>query len=296
MKKSITTYEVEIRELHAELIDYPDSKTLHNRLSARLGKWQAMLEITVLAANNEQKPWTTEEIGLQTKPMHLKSISGFDQVGDYQFFIGGAINQWGGLLIERKTVEDSYGTLMNREQRSRFYREVLRYEQDDRFNQFHLIAECTYGEFLNYVPSIFVFTADSAPETMRKNIIQYLQRFYKIKVLAHQINRPHYDTIAVMTADHQIFINLVAGGAEVFIDGVLRETLVPIKSYQNKIQYFIRRGATEVSKIETINSLENKIQVSFVGSRARAVEKYPGLIRQWCIKNYAKILNLEVVK
>ena len=295
-KKSIDDHAANILQYHVDLQRlpeyHPDYEKIQDQLSRQLTAWVGKLNITIQLANNEKLPWLSEELGLPCIPMSLKKDSMDGQVGDYVVYLDD-YDRFCGLVVERKTLEDIYGTLMNREQRSRFYREIQRYEQDDRFNQFHLIAECTYEEFLNYVPSIFVFTADSAPETMHKNIIQYLQRFYKIKVLAHQINRPHYDTISVMTADHQIFINLVSGGAEVFIDGVLRETLVPKKNEYGKIQYFIQRGASETSKIETINSIENKIQVSFVGSRARAVEKYPGLIRQWCIKNYTKILNIE---
>lgn len=84
------------------------------------------------------------------------------------------------------------------------------------------------------------------------------------------------------------------GGASVLMDGVLMDKLVSIINEHGKTQYFVRRGATEVSKIETINSLENKIQVSFAGSRKGAVEKVPGLFRKWCIRNHKTILNIEV--
>ena len=182
---------------------------------------------------------------------------------------------------------------MSRDSRSRLYREIARAESDPRFNKFHLIAECTYEEFLKYVPEIFVFTHGSIYDTLSKNIIQYLQRYYKIKALPNQIELMN-NNIYVNTGDHQIHISLNPDGAGVFIDGVLRETLVKNKNQYGKTQYFIRRGATEVSKIETINSLENRIQVSFAGSRKRAVEKYPGLVRKWCIKHYKDIIGIEV--
>ena len=217
MKKTITDYEAEIKELHAELIDYPDSKTLRNRLNARLGKWQAMLDITVLATNNEQKPWTTEEIGLQIKPMHTKDISGFQQVGDYQFFIDGAINQWGGLLVERKTLEDFYGTFMRSENRERFYREINRFQADPRFDSMVIMVEGSMQDFLEYSP----------------------------KFNGNTFNRNH-------------------------------------------------TGANVASRRSTVVGLFARgVPVLWCGSRVQAVEKYPGLIRQWCIKNYAKILNIE---
>lgn len=75
VKKSITTYEAEIRGLHQQITDYPDSKTLRNRLSARLGKWQPMLDITVVIANNERKPWNQLELGILIAPMHTKDIT-----------------------------------------------------------------------------------------------------------------------------------------------------------------------------------------------------------------------------
>ena len=200
----------------------------------------------------------------------------------------------GGLVVERKTLDDLYGTLMNKEQRSRLYREIARYEGDKRFNRFMLIAECTYEDFLQYVPEIFVFTMNSAPDTLIQNIIQYLHRYYKIKVLPQHITlKNDGGLIYIRSDDNQIDIVEMEDGAQVFINGVLRETLIQKPSKYGKIQYFIRRGASEASKIETINSLENRIQVSFVGNRGRAVEKYGGLVRQWCRINYKEVLNIE---
>ena len=253
-----------------------------------------MLDILILAASNEQKPYTTEEIGLPVKPMYTKDISSFEQVGDYQAYIKD-YNTWCGLLVERKGgelgCEDLYGTLMHTDQKNRFMREVARYESDPRFNRFQLIAECTYEEFLEYVPEIFVFTHGSAQYTLIKNILQYLKRFYKINAIQHQV-KVESEIIYINTDNAQIHINLNPSGAAVMIDRVLRETLVKKINQYGKVQYFVRRGASEASKIETINSLENRIQVSFVGSRARAVEKYSGLVRQWCRTHYKQILNI----
>ena len=293
--KTIKDYENDIISVHNEMKDYPISKTLQKRLSYRLKKWAEKLDIFILAASNEQKPYTSDEIGLPVKPMYTKDISGFEQVGDYQAFIKD-YNTWCGLLVERKGgvlgCEDLYGTLLNQNNRQRFMREVERYEADPRFNRFQLIAECTYEEFLEYVPEIFVFTHGSAQYTIIKNILQYLKRFYKITAAQHQVTFEG-EIIYVNTDDAQVHINLNPGGAAVIIDGVLRETLVKNINQYGKVQYFVRRGASEASKIETINSLENRIQVSFVGSRARAVEKYGGLVRQWCRTNYVKILNID---
>jgi len=299
-KKSLSKYEETIRQYHEDLQkipDYhPDFEKKQEQLSRQLTAWAAKLDINIRVASNEQLPWTDKELGMITIPMEKKAASGYNQTGDYQFEILRDIQDIfpGGLLVERKTLEDIYGSLMSRDSRNRLYREITRYEGDPRFNRMILIAECTYEEFLNYVPEIFVFTQDSVPETLKKNIKQYLQRFYKIKVSTEQISPDCGGLEIFVKGDKKvIYITGVPDGAEVFIDGVLRETLTKRKTSYGKTQYFVRRGASEASKIETINSLENRIQVSFAGSRARAVEKYPGLIRQWCRLNYATILQID---
>ena len=152
MKYDIKHYEDEIQKYHHELQDYPDSTTLQNKLNYRLSKWVSMLDIIVMAANNEQKPYSSEELGMVVKPMYTKDVSGFKQVGDYQFFIGDDVNQWGGLLVERKETSDFYGTMMNRDSRERFYREISSYEMDTRFSQMIIMVEGTMQEFLSYAP------------------------------------------------------------------------------------------------------------------------------------------------
>lgn len=296
--KSADYHAANILQLHVDLHklppQHPDYENIEDKLSRQKTSWVKKLDFNVRVAQNEKSPWTDDELGMVTIPMEKKSASGYNQTGDYIFEI---LNDdqsitTGGLVVERKTLEDLYGTLMNREQRSRLYREIARYEANHRFNRFHLIAECSYEEFLKYVPEIFVFTHGSARYTIIKNILQYLKRFYKINAAQHQVTFEG-EIIYVNTDDAQVHINFNPSGAAVIIDGVLRETLVKRINQYGKVQYFVRRGASEASKIETLNSLENRIQVSFVGSRARAVEKYGGLVRQWCKLNYKRILNIE---
>ncbi len=217
MKKDIKHYENEIKKYHTELSNYPDSTTLQNKLSYRLGKWVSMLDIVVMAANNEQKPYTSDELGMNVKQMYTKAVSGFDQVGDYQFFICGDINQWGSLLIERKENSDLYGTLMNRDSRERFYRELDRYVADKRFTQMLILVEGTLQDFLSYAP----------------------------KFQGKSYNKNH-------------------------------------------------SGANVASRRATIAGLYARgIPVVWCGSRAQAVKLYPQLVRQWCIKNYTAILNIQ---
>ena len=218
-KKTITDYEAEIRELHAELIDYPDSKTLQNRLSARLGKWQAKLDIVVRVAQNERKPWADIELGMLTIPMLKKSENNHNQVGDYQFEIAQDDQSvfTGGLLIERKELSDFYSTFMRSENRERFYREISRFQADPRFDSMVIMVEGSMQDFMEYSP----------------------------KFNGNTYNKNH--------------------------------TGAGVASRRSTVAGLFARG----------------VPVLWCGSRVQAVKLYPQMVRQWCIKNYAKILNLE---
>lgn len=217
MTKDISEYEAEIKRFHEAVIEYPGTDSLQSKLKYRLGVWADLLEVTVFVASNEQKPYTSDELGLKVKPMYTKEVSTYNQTGDYQFFIGGHVNQWGGILIERKTVEDFYGTLMSRDSRDRFYREILRYEADDRFSQLIVIVEGSLQDFIVYSP----------------------------KFNGKTYNKNH-------------------------------------------------AGASVASKRGTVAALFAKgVPVLWCGTRREAVQLYPQLIRQWCIKNYKTLLELE---
>lgn len=55
-------------------------------------------------------------------------------------------------MVERKTCADLYSTLMNRDHRELLYREIDRFQENPRFNQFRIFTECDVMEFLNYRP------------------------------------------------------------------------------------------------------------------------------------------------
>jgi len=160
LKKDANSYAADILQLTVELSKlpayHPDVEKLTRQLSNRLDKWQKLLDITIYVANNERLPWELK--GCPTEPMFNKKTSGYPQVGDYLFTItdGAQIPSWGALCVERKGgetgPEDMYGTFMNRDSRERFYREISRYEADQRFNQMIIISECSLQEFLNYTP------------------------------------------------------------------------------------------------------------------------------------------------
>jgi len=152
-KKSIEDYSCDILQLTVDISLLPEYhpavEKLQRQLSNRLSSWQALLDITYFIASNEQLQWGLA--GCNTHPMPLKSASGYPQVGDYQAYIND-YNMFVPLLIERKTMVDAYGTLMNRDGRERFYRECARFEADPRFSQMVIIAECSMHDFLTYNP------------------------------------------------------------------------------------------------------------------------------------------------
>jgi hypothetical protein len=138
-----------------------EQKNLINQTptDSMLRTWYSKLlkdnQIFILQAQNEQLPITEDEINLPVRPMPLKSDNGFQQVGDYQFKVK---NTWGSFIVERKSIADLYGTLFSKntetqeKQRERLYREIDRFYADDRFDQFIVMVEGSYKEFLRYVP------------------------------------------------------------------------------------------------------------------------------------------------
>jgi ERCC4-type nuclease len=119
-------------------------------------------QIFVLQAQNEQDPITEEELQLPIRPMPTVDVSGHLQVADYHFFIDGhsgtTDSKYGSFIVERKSIADLYGTLFSfntttkEKQRERLYREIQRFYEDDRFDQFIVMVEGSYKEFLRYVP------------------------------------------------------------------------------------------------------------------------------------------------
>jgi hypothetical protein len=150
--KNAADYADEIRTMYPATTE--EAEVILNR---RVTSFVNLLDITIFTAQNEQKPWTPEELGYQVRPMLLKEDCGVQQVGDYQaYYSGPGIAGWVGLLVERKGgekgCEDLYSTLMNSENCARFYREIGRYNEDPRFSQMVVIAECTFEQFLLYRP------------------------------------------------------------------------------------------------------------------------------------------------
>lgn len=152
--------ETEILHLDSHLHKFPEDEKAKGKLARKLSKWIDTLDITIFVASNEQKPWTSNELGYPTKPMPTAAMIGFPQVGDYQCYIerGGRIeNNFAGFVVDRKECSDFYGTLFgrdseNRKNRDRFYREIERFQKDPRFTDFYVFVECDLLTWLNYLP------------------------------------------------------------------------------------------------------------------------------------------------
>jgi ERCC4-type nuclease len=107
------------------------------------------MNIKVFVANNEQKPWTEEEIGYPTFPMETKAGSGIRQVGDYYATCDDRVVP---ILVERKSLQDAYGSFIVEKNRARLYAEIMRFQDDPRFDEFVIIVEATESQFMAYYP------------------------------------------------------------------------------------------------------------------------------------------------
>jgi hypothetical protein len=165
MMKSISDYETDIRTLHTaiqKLPDYhPDYENKNNQLSRQLTAWVKQLNIHVEVASNEQTPWLESELGYASIPMRQKKDSQCTQTGDYHAYLED-YDMYVGACVERKGTTrkngrmvgcDFYSTFSKADNRKRFEAEFKRCQDDTRFNQFVLIAECSYGEYLSFKPT-----------------------------------------------------------------------------------------------------------------------------------------------
>jgi hypothetical protein len=294
--KSAQIYAQEIREIHFELQKDPGSVKLEKQLSYRLKEWSTRVPIIVRVAKNETKPWTEEELGISMFSMEKKVNTKFSQVGDYHFEVSlGDRVVTGGLVVERKEVSDLYGTLLNQNRRERFDREIERFRSDPRFDQMMIMVEGTMDEFLKYVPEVYVFRWDTVPGVGCKRLAEYLNQYYKLHdVKPEHVFRIRPDLVSVNSPTHTARIeHRLSNLPELYIDGVLKDKLVFRKEY-GKTALYQRKGAPSNSKLATIAKLEtNDIHIQWCDSREQAIELYPFLIKQWLIRSYAKVLNIE---
>jgi len=294
--KSAQNYAQDVKDKHFELQNDLESKKLQKQLAYRLKEWSSRVFVIVRVAKNETKPWTEEELGLPMFSMEKKVDTKFSQVGDYHFEVTmGDRVVTGGLVVERKEVSDLYGTLLNQNRRERFNREIDRFRSDPRFDQMTIMVEGTMEEFLNYVPEVYVFRWDTVPGVGCKRLAEYLNQYYKL----HDVKPEHVfkisnNLIEVVTGTHTILINRQPNNHfDLVIDGHINDTLVVRIDY-GKENLYQAKGASRNSKLATIAKLEtNDIHIQWCGSREMAIELYPFLIKQWLIRSYAKVLDIE---
>jgi len=294
--KSAQNYADEIRTIHAKLQKDPGSDKLEKQLSYRLREWSTRVPIIIRVAKNETKPWTEEELGISMFSMEKKINTKFSQVGDYHFEVslGGRVVT-GGLVVERKEVSDLYGTLLNQNRRERFNREIDRFRADPRFDQMTIMVEGTMGDFFDYVPEVYVFRWDTVPGVGCKRLAEYLNQYYKLHdVKPEHVIKHDRGSVIVKSPSHNVLISSTSNdGASMYIDGDLKDELVIQRKY-GKSNLYQLKGASINSKLATIAKLEtNDTHIQWCGSRERAIELYPFLIKQWLIRSYAKILNME---
>jgi len=294
--KSAQNYADEIRTIHAKLQKDPGSDKLEKQLSYRLREWASRVFVIVRVAKNETKPWTEEELGLPMFSMEKKIDTKFSQVGDYHFetTMGNRVVT-GGLVVERKEVSDLYGTLLNQNRRERFNREIDRFHADLRFDQMTIMVEGTMEEFLDYVPEVYVFRWDTVPGVGCQRLAEYLNQYYKL----HDVKPEHVfkispDLVVVDAPIHTVRIEYkLSSQPDLFIDGLFKDKLVVHNKY-GKTNLYQAKGSSRNSKLATIAKLEtNDIHIQWCGSREQAIELYPFLIKQWLIRSYAKVLNME---
>lgn len=154
--KSRSDYEFELWTLRNEIERDPHNREEYQKKIERiLPRWMETLPVTVFVANNEQTPWDIESIGFSPCPMPQKNEAVPQQVGDYQYWIEtpgkSALECFGPLLVERKSLPDFYGTMYG--ERERFYREVDRFKADPRFNQMLVVIEAEIGDWYEYQPT-----------------------------------------------------------------------------------------------------------------------------------------------
>ena len=294
--KSAQIYAQEIREIHFELQKDPGSVKLEKQLSYRLKEWSARVPIIVRVAKNETKPWSSEELGMSTFSMDKKVNTKYSQVGDYHFEVSlGDRVVTGGLVVERKEVSDLYGTLLNQNRRERFNREIERFRQDPRFDQMTIMVEGTMGEFLDYVPEVYVLRWDTVPGVGCKRLAEYLNQYYKLHdVKPEHVFRIRPDLVSVNSPSHTARIDFKSPSSPgLYIDGEFKDKLV-VHSEYGKTTLYQAKGAPRNSKLATIAKLEtNDTHIQWCYSRELAIELYPFLIKQWLIRSYVKVLNIE---
>lgn len=187
--KTIQDYESRIRELYAEIkkqetkikrctsVKAPkkdialvkkkleaDLETLKSQLYNQLKVWADLVDITIFQSPEEHYPWEEKDLGHPVRKMLTKAEISIEQTADYQaYYQGVGYAGWVPFIVERKggkeakkgqgIPNDVYATLSSAHSRETFYKEIKRFKADTRFTQMYLIAECSYEDYIKYIPA-----------------------------------------------------------------------------------------------------------------------------------------------
>lgn len=259
--KTIQDYEARIRELYSQIktqevkikkcvsLKAPkkditivrkqleaDLETLKSQLYNQLKVWAGLVDVTIFQSPEEHYPWKEEDLGHPVRKMLTKAEINIEQTADYQaYYQGIGYAGWIPFIVERKggkeakkgqgIPNDVYATLSSAHSRETFYKEIKRFKADPRFTEMYLIAECSYEDYIKYVPAYNGTDGHGHAKRNTKHI-----------------------------------------------------------------------GVSVGTREATIAGLEMRgCHVIFAGNRSRAIKMYKDLLRQWIIKNYDTVLELDKV-
>jgi len=168
-KKTFHDYEADIRKFHAA----GDFEKAHHRAA----KWSELVPLTFQIANNEQLPYTEElkELAHGVEEMPPKAILGHNQIGDYLCYLPD-YECYTGVLWDRKSKSDAYGTLVHGQ--DRFFRESEHACENQLFDYLLIGVECTRDKLLLYRPNGMT----GASQASRHGIIENLPPRFKYQV------------------------------------------------------------------------------------------------------------------
>lgn len=264
MIKDITYHEAEIKRLHSLKLSHPSKEKEYEAEIKKLTPyWATLLNITIHVANNEQKPLPEHMLGHTVVPMDLKATTGYDQTGDYIFTIENYPhlpdwNRYGGIIFERKSISDLYGTLFG--DRERFYDEIDRFYSLPWADMFIVLVEGYKEDFDDYVP---------------------YRKYCKFCKSTRTEKNTEGKKVLLCTAKPTPRPVKAASSCFAFRDKQTREE---------------RLAIAQNSKDATIDALNVRpgVQVEWCGSRDNMARTIKGMIRQWCMQNYERVLGLTV--
>lgn len=266
MVKAAQSYIKDIRERYQAHKKNPDDIKKENQLNYSVREFAKRVEVEVFAANNEGQGYqrTPEEIGYKISPMkrYDKKNYPYYQFGDYQAYI--ELIGWYGVVIERKTLNDLYSTLIEDDHRKNLYQEIQRFKNDPRFSEngiFRMELECTEEEFKAYFP----------PFPKNCNFCNK----QKIKLDTGDMWCP--EAMFLYSPDEKF-----------------KGFYCPANSYEIKRRTPEDIEAINKKKETCLSRLIGKgVQLCWRGDRETANEKYKIDLQSWIIENYVRLLRLE---